>query len=64
MMPIVQLTESRVQHAIVHYVPTGTELVANAEKFWNDPALKELAKKYGIVIEAVVKSRVRALEPK
>ena len=63
-MPIVQLTESRKQHAIVHYVPTNTPLVAAAEKFWNDARVKQAAQDCGLGnIDAVVKSKVRALGP-
>jgi hypothetical protein len=61
-MPVVQLTESRSQNIIIHYVPTGTDLVTKAEKFWNDPKLRELAKQYDITIDAVIKSKVRALQ--
>lgn len=57
----VQLTESRKTDQIVHYVATGTERVANADKFWNDPELRKIAAKYGIVIEGINKTKVRAL---
>jgi hypothetical protein len=60
-MVVVQLTESRKQHAIIHYVPTGTQIPASAEAFWKDPELVKLAAKHGITIEAVTKSKVKAL---
>ena len=62
-MPVIQLTEARKQHAIIHYVPTNTPLVAAAEKFWNDPRVKQAAVDCGIgSIDAVVKSKVKALQ--
>jgi len=59
---IVQVTESRKVLAVVHYVPTGTDMIEKAVKFWNDPRVKTLAEEFGFFIEGVQKSKVRALE--